>query len=178
MNKLAQQTSAYDLSKDIRIMENEPLNVWVLRGCYLWGLDRVSLHVFAHSPSCRTAGSACTRTLLLSSNTCTLLTTAIFPLHSKVSAKPNRGLKQGLNCMTWATHTAKNSQMPLDLALSSEGFVVLPCQMKPVLPAGSFTQIPAEEDSLTPNCWTAPSQLCIFLPPQGMVFVSLLSQWF
>lgn len=35
MNKLAQQTSAYDLSKDIRIMENEPLNVWVLRECYL-----------------------------------------------------------------------------------------------------------------------------------------------
>lgn len=72
----------------------------------------------------------------------------------------------------------QNSQMLQDLVLSSQGFVALPCQMKPVLPAGSFTQIPAEEDSLTPNCRTVPSQFCIFLPPQGKVFVSLLSQCF
>lgn len=72
----------------------------------------VSACFCSSSPPCRTAESACTRTLHLSSNTCILPTTAIFPLHAKVSAKPNRAPKQGLNSVTWATHTAKTPRCP------------------------------------------------------------------
>lgn len=153
-----------------RTMGNEPWNIWVLCKSYLTLGPRASacfcsssLHVGQQGVPTR---GLCTspRTTVFSP----LQQTFHFMLKSQI----------GLELHDMNHPYCQNSQMLQDLVLSSQGFVALPCQMKPVLPASSFTQIPAEEDSLTPNCWTVPSQFCIFLPPQGKVFVSLLSQCF